>query len=333
MFSRSRPLHIHGGNEMMEYHSIYAPLLTRYITFKRSFGYKFHEEYALKEIDDFFYLINAKEIGMTRAETEQYCRQRPNESDANHAARINCIHRFSKFLMDAGYHSFVPRNITFSSTFVPRVFTQDEMARIFVATDNLKSLKGSNCHHRAMPVIIRLLYATGMRSGELVNLTVNDINLKAGTILIREPKNGKNRRISVSDSMLEILKGYSVRFNVGISARQCFFRRPNGQPCNRNTIYRLFRKVLEEAGIPHLGRGEGPRLHDVRHTFSVHSFASMADSGLDLYYSLPLLSTYLGHSNLNATEGYIRLTEEMYPGIIADINKISPSLFPEVSHE
>jgi hypothetical protein len=59
----------------------------------------------------------------------------------------------------------------------------------------------------------------------------------------------------------------------------------------------------------------------------------MADAGLDLYYSLPLLSTYLGHSSLHATEGYIRLTEEMFPGIIADSNKISPSIFPEVSYE
>lgn len=318
---------------MMEYHSIYAPLLNRYITFKRSFGFKFREEYALKLIDDFFYGIDAKEIGITRAEAEKYCRQHPNESEANHAARVSCIHRFSKFLMDVGYTSFIPRNIKFSSTFTPRIFTQDEMARIFTVTDNLKSPKGSNYHHKAMPIIIRLLYATGMRAGEVVSLTVDDINLESGIILIREPKNGKNRKIPISDSMLEILRGYAARFNVGASAKQHFFRRPNGKSCNRNSIYRLFRKVLEDAGIPHLGRGGGPRLHDVRHTFSVHSFASMADGGLDLYYSLPLLSTYLGHSNLQATEGYIRLTEEMYPGIIADSNKISPSIFPEVSYE
>ncbi|NLV85448.1 MAG: tyrosine-type recombinase/integrase [Spirochaetales bacterium] len=318
---------------MMEYHSIYALLLYRYITFKRSFGFKFSQEYALKLIDDFFYDIDAKEIGITRAEAEKYCKKHPNESDANHAARINCMHGFSRFLIDAGYHSFVPRNIKFHSTFIPKIFTQDEMAKIFAIADTLKSQKGSNCHHRAIPVIIRILYATGMRAGEVVSLTISDINLKAGTILIRGPKSGKNRKIPVSDSMLEILREYSTRFNVGASATQCFFRRPNGQSCNRNTIYRLFRKVLEEAGIPHLGRGGGPRLHDLRHTFSVHSFAMMADAGIDLYYSLPLLSTYLGHSNLHATEGYIRLTEEMYPGIIADSNKIAPSIFPEVSHE
>jgi len=318
---------------MMEYHSIYAPLLTRYITFKRSFGFKFNEEYALKLIDDFFYSIDAKNIGITRAEAEKYCQQHPNESETNHAARINCIHRFSKFLMDVGYTSFIPRNIKFNSTFIPKIFTQDEMTRIFIATDDLKIPKGSNYHHKAMPIIIRLLYATGMRSGEVVSLTVEDINLEAGTILIRETKNGKNRKIPVSDSMMKILRGYSARFNIGVSANQHFFRRPNGQSCNRNSIYRLFRKVLEEAGIPNLGRGESHRLHDLRHLFSVHSFASMADAGLDLYYSLPLLSTYLGHSSLHATEGYIRLTEEMFPGIIADSNKISPSIFPEVSYE
>ena len=247
----------------MEYHSIYAPLLTRYIEFKRSFGFKFREEYALKLIDDFFYSIDAKEIGITRTQAEKYCQQHPNESHLNHATRINSIHRFSQFLMDVGYTSFVPRNIKFSSTFTPRIFTHDEITRIFIATDNLKCPKGSNYHHKAMPVIIRLLYATGMRVGEVVSLAVDDINLRDGTILIREPKNGKNRKIPVSASMAEILRGYSDRFNVGTSAKQHFFRRPNGQSCNSNTIYRVFRKILEEAEIPHLGRGEGPRLHDL----------------------------------------------------------------------
>jgi integrase len=57
-------------------------------------------------------------------------------------------------------------------------------------------------------------------------------------------------------------------------------------------------------------------VHDLRHTFAVHSLVKMAKSGLDLYYSLPLLSTFLGHRSLSATDQYVRLTAEMYPDLL-----------------
>jgi integrase len=112
-----------------------------------------------------------------------------------------------------------------------------------------------------------------------------------------------------------------------------FFRRRDGKPCRRNSLYAHFRVCIEMAGIHHEGRGKGPRLHDVRHTAAVHSMAAMADAGLDLYYCLPLLSKYLGHSSLGSTEKYVRLSEEYFPGVLNDANSIAPSIFPEVHHD
>ena len=71
-----------------------------------------------------------------------------------------------------------------------------------------------------------------------------------------------------------------------------------------------------------------------RHAFSVHSLAAMAESGLDLYYSLPILSEYLGHQSLEATDKYVSLTSDMYPELLSDINGICSYAFPEVKcHE
>jgi hypothetical protein len=58
----------------------------------------------------------------------------------------------------------------------------------------------------------------------------------------------------------------------------------------------------------------------------------MSGSGLDMYYSLPILSTYLGHQSLEATDKYVRLTAEMYPGILHDINNISNYVFPKTKY-
>jgi len=106
----------------------------------------------------------------------------------------------------------------------------------------------------------------------------------------------------------------------------------NGRPCSEKAIYEWFRKALRKVGIHHCGKGQGPRLHDIRHSFSVHSLAIMASAGLDLYYSLPVLSEYLGHQSLSATEKYVRLTSEMYPGLLKDTRKAYGYVFPEV-HE
>jgi hypothetical protein len=56
----------------------------------------------------------------------------------------------------------------------------------------------------------------------------------------------------------------------------------------------------------------------------------MSESDLDLYYSLPILSKYLGHQSLEATDKYVRLTSDMYPEIIKEVNNLCSYIFPEV---
>ena len=55
----------------------------------------------------------------------------------------------------------------------------------------------------------------------------------------------------------------------------------------------------------------------------------MAADGTDLYYTLPILSEYLGHQSLEATEKYVRLTAEMYPGLLSKADNICAYAFPE----
>jgi len=71
-------------------------------------------------------------------------------------------------------------------------------------------------------------------------------------------------------------------------------------------------------------------VHDLRHSFAVHSLATMAEAGMDLYCSLPVLSTYLGHQSLKATNSYVRLTADMYPGLIRKIDLICFDVFPKL---
>ena len=58
---------------------------------------------------------------------------------------------------------------------------------------------------------------------------------------------------------------------------------------------------------------------------------AMAESGLDLYYALPILSEYLGHQTLEATDHYVRLVADQYPALLSQVNTLTASMFPEVS--
>jgi integrase len=65
-----------------------------------------------------------------------------------------------------------------------------------------------------------------------------------------------------------------------------------------------------------MGKGHGPRLHDLRHTNAVHALNGWVKADKDVYSLLPILSKFLGHEHIRSTEKYLRLTAEVFPDII-----------------
>lgn len=321
---------------MSRYQGIYAALIEQYIDFKRNLGYKFKSAESVFYLFDQFTIRNGEtEIGITKELADKWAVKRPNESDSTCYKRVMYLIQFSSFLNDSGYPSYIARlPKAYKSTFTPYIFSREEMKAIFEASEQLKLDNFMDSAVNVIPALLRMLYGTGIRIGEAVSLKVKDVNLTEQYLIIRQSKNGKERMLPFSDSLADVCRQYRNSLQVIQGPEDYFFVKRNGRRCNPKAIYEWFRKVLWEAGISHGGKGQGPRLHDLRHVFSVHSLVAMAESGLDLYYSLPILSEYLGHQSLEATEKYVRLTSEMYPDIISEVNNMCSFAFPEVgSHE
>ena len=80
-------------------------------------------------------------------------------------------------------------------------------------------------------------------------------------------------------------------------------------------------------------RIKSKRLDFLRHTFCVNALVKMSEAGMDLYCSMPILSTYVGHQSIEATNKYVRLTSEMYPALLSKVNIVYKNVFPEIGIE
>ncbi len=316
------------------YYSVFGPFIVQFIELKNSLGYKYKDAgYALSSFDRLAFEKNVFEIVVTKELADEYCKKRPNETDKTRYNRIQILSQFSRFLCDLNFRSYIPKLPQFKSTYTPYIFSRDEMQKIFRVCDELTPSRNRNSAVFAIPVLIRLLYGTGIRISEALYLTCNDIDLQDKCLILRNTKNGKDRMVPISDSLANACEQYLIYTNLFLWIRKenRFFIKPDGSPMSISNAYKWFRKIIYIANISHGGRGHGPRLHDLRHTFSVHSLASMSESELDLYHSLPLLSTYLGHQSLEATDNYVRLTAEMYPDLIKKTSNICSSVFPVIN--
>ncbi len=216
-----------------------------------------------------------------------------------------------------GWHAYMPAAATRVSVRhqVPYVFTDDEVARLFTAID---SQPMSSFTNKALvdPVLFRVLYGAGLRVSEALNLTLSDVDTSAGTLRIRDSKNGEGRTIPITDRLTATLGAYLAAAHPAPEhSDHVFYSRAPGAPINQSTIYLRFRGYLAEAGIPHfIG---GPHPHSLRHGFAVANLRRWANAGADLAVMLPYLACYMGHADLRGTQYYLRLTADAYPEVMA----------------
>jgi len=148
------------------------------------------------------------------------------------------------------------------------IFSEKELKNIFTICDNYPVSNVSPNRHLILPLVLRMLYGCGLRISEALNLKCNDIDLKQGTLFIRDAKFGKERIVPMAKTLTQRCRQYVDKVHNYNSCNPFFFPSPYGGRYNESTIYKLFRQILWKVGISHSGKG--PRLHDVRHSYSVH---------------------------------------------------------------
>ena len=154
-----------------------------------------------------------------------------------------------------------------------------------------------------------------MRIGEIARLTLGDVDMRAGTIAIRETKFFKSRILPLSDSAIDALRTLlEARQRAKVSRSPdagLFWHDQKNRYYCRASISTHLVAILRMAGLKPAKGKTGPRIHDLRHTFVVHRILEWYRQGVNPQEKLPYLATYLGHRDINSTLVYITVTQDL----------------------
>jgi integrase/recombinase XerD len=163
--------------------------------------------------------------------------------------------------------------------------------------------------------IIGLLASTGIRIGEALRLTTDDVRLDARPphLYIHDTKFGKSRNVVLHPSTATNLQHYKHEREVTLRGHHAepFFTNTLCRPLIYNPLRYTFRQLLKQTGITPSAHQRRPTLHSFRHTFAVKRLTLWQREGIDIRQQLPRLSVYLGHYGPQSTYWYLSATPEL----------------------
>lgn len=318
--------------------SIFRNELQDLIELKRAIGFSYgvSAEYLLGKLDQFFIEKDIKIKEINKEVVDEWCKKKSYEAEASRNNRVCMMRVLTTYLRDIGIPAYIPPKGIYKHPpkYDAHIYTDDELKRFFEATDYCRQVP-SECpyRHLIMPIFFRLLYSSGFRVSELRLLKIKDFNLEESYIIIKNGKNQKERIVPVNSDLASKCIQLKRQIHHNSTDDEYFFMFQKGKPMTLGNVYKNFRRFLEKAGISHTG--DGPRVHDFRHTFCVNLLRKWVEEEKDLLVYLPYMKTILGHESFNETAYYLKLTAELYPHLILRLENAYPDMIEQkdISYE
>lgn len=217
-------------------------------------------------------------------------------SDASYARKMTSLKNFHAFLYDEEiirddfYKYFAVPKIEKK---LPSVLTVDDVVALLEAIDKTTPLGLRNM------ALIELIYGSGLRVSELLNIKMEDIHLTQGYISVIG-KGDKERRIPLTDMAMIAIRNYIVNGREKLfkkSKHNYLFMNNIGDPLSRQGFFKLLKALGKKANI------ESPfSPHTLRHSFATH----LLENGIDLR----TLQTLLGHEDISTTQIYTHISQK-----------------------
>jgi integrase len=273
------------------------------------------EEYALGRLRRFLKQAGADDLGDVLFDAwRQSC---AGLSISSQLRWERIVHKFCCYRRRTEPQCFVPDPLSFVRLKpypLPTILSRSQVAQLLAAcAPSRRRTRSSRLHGQMMRCAVVLLYTAGLRRGEIVRLTLGDVDATAGVLRIRDSKFHKARWVPLSPSATRELRRY-----LRVRRRARFDRRPaaplfctmDGRAYGPVSFRGRFIALCNAAGVRG-SDGRCPRLHDMRHSFAVGALLRWYENDEDVQVQLPRLAMYMGHVSIASTAYYLRLMPEV----------------------
>lgn len=215
-------------------------------------------------------------------------------------ASVRCFYKFLIFrgLLDTNPAKAIKLEKTVKK--LPQVLSGEDIERLLAQPD-ITEPKG--CRDKAM---LELLYATGIRASELINLNIKDVNLRSGILYCRGNKGV--RPIPMYPSAVVAVSDYIYRMRsliAGPDSDNALFVNLNGGRLTRQGFWKIVKSYATEAGIQ-----KELTPHTLRHSFALHLLQNGA--------SVKDIQTMMGHADISSTQVYVQLLDNRVKQVYQD---------------
>ncbi len=186
---------------------------------------------------------------------------------------------------------------------LPTVMSMEDVVRILNAIDNVK--------HK---IIISLIYSTGLRLKEVVNLKLTHIDSRAMCIKVVAGKGKKDRFVALSEQILPSLRKYYLQYK---PVEYLFNGTKKGSPYSSRSVQHILKSTLCKIGLSK----KGYSIHTLRHSYATHLLENGAD--------LPAIKQLMGHYNLAQTMQYVHVSTKHIQSVVNPYDIISHHLQSE----
>jgi integrase len=270
-----------------------------------------------------------------------WARQDQGNSDkpSTWARRLKKLRPFCCYLQQFEPRTEVPDDSIFGrigQRLAPHIYSEQEIIDLLAAARNLGSFI-PGLRDATYETLFGLIASSGLRVSEAVHLLDTDVDLKSGMLTIRQTKFAKSRHVPLHPSTVEVLKHYRSWRNLSIEVADDtpFFIGTRGRHLGRaldlRQVHRVFINLRDQLGWINRGAHNGPRIHDLRHTFVVRRVLLWQAQGLDVDQQMLALSTYVGHTNVTNTYWYLTGIPQLMA--VAAEKFESFTQMPEVYHD
>lgn len=272
-----------------------------------------HKKYVI----DSFILSLTENITQISSQDIAKWKDSLNVSNNTLNGNLVILRQFLSFANAFGIKSELPIIREYIDTYIPYLFTAEEINKLIEAADNnISYSRSANTKTFCFPMILRLLAFCGLRLNEALELEINDFYDEPGIIILHKTKNNRERVIPLHSSLSELLSLYKMKLlKIYPHSKYMFPDCTLKSTLTKGQIEYEFKKILSQVGLDnhHAKNERGICLHCFRHTFAVESFRKLKTEYGEIDNTIPILSTYLGHSRLNETEKYLKFSYDLFP--------------------